>query len=91
MDCSKFEYSNHCLLRIIERDIAVDDIEIAARNGQIIKEYLDDKPYPSFLILGFVNKKALHVVVAYFQKKCIVITAYWADETKWEENFKSKK
>jgi len=91
MDCKDFEYSNHCLLRIIERDINVDDIESVLKKGEIIKEYLDDEPYPSFLVLGFVDKKALHVVTAVYDETCIVITAYWADEEIWADGFRTKK
>jgi hypothetical protein len=91
MHCQEFEYSNHCLLRIIEREISVDDIEIVLKTGEVIKEYLNDKPYPSFLILGFVKNRALHVVAALFNETCIVITAYYADNGKWMKDFKTKR
>ena len=32
--------------------------------GEIIEECIDDKPFPNALIVGFVNKRPLHVVVA---------------------------
>ena len=86
----KFEYSNHCLSRIIERDISIEFIETAIKTGKIINEYPNDKPYPSFLILAFVNKKPIHVLMAYYRKICIVITAYWPNETQWENDFKTK-
>ena len=91
MDCNKFEYSNHCLFRIIERNIDIDLIEQVIKTGEIINEYPNDKPYPSFLILGLVDKKPLHVVTAYYRKICIVITAYWPDVGQWKNNFKTKK
>ncbi|OQX98698.1 MAG: hypothetical protein B6I20_10785 [Bacteroidetes bacterium 4572_117] len=90
MDCNKFEYSNHCLFRIIERNISIESIESVIMSGAIINEYPNDKPYPSFLILGFVDKKPLHVVTAYYRKTCIVITAYWPNEKQWKDDFKTK-
>ena len=91
MNCTEFEYSNHCLQKVMERDISIDAIEKVIKNGEIIKDYPDDKPYPSVLLLGFVNKKPLHVVTAYFRKKCIVITAYYPDSKIWKSDFKTKK
>lgn len=60
--------------------------------GEIIKEYLDDKPYPSFLLLGFINGRPLHVVIAknITEKFCILVTAYFPDDTIWDSTFKSK-
>ena len=37
------------------------DVEDTINNGEIIEEYFDDKPYPSFLALKFYDKP-LHVV-----------------------------
>lgn len=43
----------------------MDDIISAISSGEIIKEYLDDKPLPSCLILGkAVSGKTVHVVVS---------------------------
>jgi hypothetical protein len=38
---------------MFERNISDEVVEKVIKNGKIIKEYLDDKPYPSFLILGY--------------------------------------
>ncbi|RLD70836.1 MAG: hypothetical protein DRJ10_19975 [Bacteroidetes bacterium] len=69
---------------------SIESIETTIKSGEIINEYPNDKPYPSFLILGLVDKKPIHVVTAYYRKTCIVITAYWPDETQWENDFKTK-
>ena len=52
-----------------------------------IKEYPDDKPYPSRLILGWKEGKPLHVVAA----ETIIITVYQPDPTLWNADFRSKK
>jgi hypothetical protein len=54
---------------------------------------LDDKPYPSFLILGFENrdsKKPIHVVFAKNGKDIIVITVYRPDKLKWTNNYETR-
>ena len=33
-------------------------------NGHIIKNYSEDKPYPSYLVKGIPDNKILHVVVS---------------------------
>ena len=90
MNCEEFEYSNHCLFRAIERNISIETIEKVIRDGVIIKEYLNDKPYPSFLILGFINKKPIHVVTSYYKKICIVITVYVPSDRQWKDDFRTK-
>ena len=90
MYCKDVEYSNHSVFKLIEREISVDDVEAILETGEVIKEYLNDKPYPSFLILGFIKGKPIHIVTAYYKKTCIIITAYWVDKTKWDDNYKNK-
>lgn len=56
--------------------------------GEIIKEYPEDKPHPSVLILGFTrNRRPIHVVAAYVsgEDKAIVITAYEPKPDLWYE------
>jgi hypothetical protein len=55
--------------------------------GEIIKEYLDDKPYFSFLLLG-LGGVPLHVVIAKneIEKFCILVTAYFPDDTIWDKS-----
>ncbi len=91
MNCQKYEYTNHCLLRAIERDISIEVIENIIKSGELIREYKDDKPYPSFLILGFKEEKPIHVLVAISEETCIVITVYIPDSSLWDNSFKIKK
>ena len=76
---------------MFERDIFEEDIEDTIKNGEIIEEYLDDKPYPSFLTLKFFDKP-LHVVFAKNEEndEIIVITAYYPDKEKWSDDFKTR-
>ena len=62
-------------------------------SGEIIKEYPDDTPYPSKLMLGFPKGRPLHVVLSHdaeYETRHI-ITAYLPDPQLWTEDFKKKK
>lgn len=54
MICERLLISGHAFQKIFERYITVEDIEAVISKGEVIKEYLDDKPYPSFLLLDFI-------------------------------------
>jgi hypothetical protein len=78
---------------MFERNISDEVVEKVIKNGKIIEEYLDDKPYPSFLILGYEKdnfKKPIHVVFAKDDKNIIVITAYRPSELKWTNNYQTR-
>ena len=61
----KIAVTKHARIRLEERGIHMDDIVKVIRNGEIIKEYLDDKPLPSCLILGkSIYDKPLHIVIS---------------------------
>ena len=82
----------HSFRRMFEREISPEDVLDIVRTGVIIKEYQADKPYPSFLILKFVDNKPVHVVVAKNVKEslCFVITVYEPDPSIWSGDFKNK-
>jgi hypothetical protein len=48
MDCKKIMIGEHSFRRMFEREISPEDVLEAVRNGEIIKEDPDDRPYPSF-------------------------------------------
>ena len=61
-------------------------------HGEVIKQYEDDKPFPSCLLLGFsVNNKYLHVVLASDGNNLHIITAYYPNADEWEPDFKTRK
>jgi hypothetical protein len=78
MDCSKFEYSNHAVAQMFRRQISPDEVELAIGEGEIVKEYPEDKPFPSFLKLFFSTRlRPIHVVVSQDVSTgiCYIITA----------------
>ena len=45
--------------------ISEEEVREAVLSGQIIKEYPEDRPHPSILVLGFTrNRRPIHIVVA---------------------------
>ena len=82
----------HVIRRCKERNIDSGSIINVIMHGEIIKQYEDDKPFPSCLLLGMsVNGKYLHVVVASDTINLHIITAYYPSIDEWEPDFKTRK
>lgn len=85
-------WTKHCLNRINQRNILLSDIKFAINNGRIIEYYYEDYPYPSCLILGKdKNNKIIHIVCGISKEIVYMITAYYPDTDKWENNMKRRK
>lgn len=52
----KIALTKHAKQRLDEREIKIADIVNCIKTGEIIKQYEDDKPLPSCLILGISTK-----------------------------------
>jgi len=78
---------------MFERGITRDDAIDVILHGEVIREYTDDQPYPSRLILGWRDTRPLHVVAADNEHgdETIIITVYEPDPALWEADFKTKK
>ena len=84
--------TEHGRQRLVERAITVSDIVHCIATGEIIKQYEDDKPFPSCLILGkTLNDEYIHTVVSHDDTWIYLITAYRPDSNIWESGFKVKK
>jgi hypothetical protein len=92
MTCTTIRYADHAVIQMDARGIETEDVEIVVSLGVKIANYPTDKPYPSCLLLGFINQLPLHVVLGQDLPSglCVVITAYWPDPNKWETDFKTK-
>jgi len=86
-------FSQHAIRRMFERAILTEEVRSVIEAGEIIEEYLDDKPYPSYLLLGFANQKPIHVVVAVdgIIHKFYVITVYTPDSKLWRKGYKKRR
>lgn len=88
----KIALTKHARQRLAERKITIDDIVNGIDTGEVIKQYEDDKPLPSCLVLGLsVNNKYIHIVVSNDEEYIYIITAYYPDPQLWSEDFKTRK
>ncbi len=87
-----FIYRIHAIERMFERNISQKDVEVVFTNGETIEVYDEDKPYPSFLVLAYIEQRPLHVVFAKDDEENVfVITAYEPTLLKWQNNMKTRK
>lgn len=88
-----FIFSQHALQQIFKRNISIEYIKKTVLEGETIKAYDSDTPYPSKLNLLIQNNIPLHVVFAInmIEKQYIIITAYHPDSDIWDTDFKTKK
>jgi len=85
-------YTNHLMIRILQRGIDIIDVESAISNGKIIREYPEDYPYPSCLILGKDRRnRPLHAVCGVSEEALWLITAYHPDPDEWESDWATRR
>ena len=89
----EYFFSGHVFKRMKERGLSPVVIRSIVETGTIIQEYPNDKPYPSWLILGFCENRPIHVVAAYDadEDKEYIITAYEPDTKLWSEGFTKRR
>ena len=88
----KIRWTNHTIVRLFQRSITQEDIEVALLNGEIIEEYESDYPYPSCLVYGInLNNEVIHIVCGLNEIELWIITAYYPDNIKWEDDLKTRK
>lgn len=88
----RIKWSAHCLERMQERDIGREDVKNCIENGEIIEDYPEDFPHPSCLIFGYtVNSSVIHVVVGSDKEYIYIITAYFPNTLKFEDDLKTRK
>jgi hypothetical protein len=93
MDCRQIIFTGHARKRLFVRGISVDEVRRAIEHGENVEDYPEDKPYPSMLILGWIDQKPVHIVLARVATDgiCIIVTVYSPDPQKWEPGFKKRK
>ena len=84
--------TKHAKSRLAERGISIEDIKNALKTGEIIKQYEDDTPFPSCLLLGASKQNTfIHVVASIDSGYLYIITAYYPDEKDWENDYKTRR
>lgn len=82
----------HAVQRMFQRNVNENDVRNILMQGETIEHYDDDKPYPSRLILGWINERAIHVVAAdnTADNEIVIVTVYEPDKEKWSVDFKRR-
>ena len=88
----RLTFTDEAILRMRDRRIARHEVEAVILNGETLREYPDDRPYPSRLVLGWVDERPLHVVYSVNAEgqEHIVITTYQPDPSRWDAEFKQR-
>ena len=86
-------FSSHAVQRMFSRQISEDEVKQVIACGEIIEEQPDDRPFPSYLILDFINNKPFHVVFAYDEVTGTgyIVTAYIPDSNLWTDNYRKRR
>lgn len=86
-------WRKHALERMLERDIARDEVIETILNGIDIENYPNDKPYASALYFKIVNGRPLHTVISLdeINEVCYIVTAYIPSEDVFEKDFTTRK
>ncbi len=86
-------YRIHARQSMFTRSISDECVGHIIRNGQVIEDYPHAFPFPAKLLLGWCNKRPIHVVAAADsnQQFVIVITAYEPTLGKWEQDMKTRR
>lgn len=88
----KIAITKHGRTRMEERGISTDDVVNGINTGEIIKQYEDDKPLPSCLVLGkSCTGKMIHLVLSHDDDFIYLIKAYYPDMQIWSEDFRKRK
>lgn len=78
---------------MFQRRIDEQEVRRVLESGEVIREYPDDTPLPSRLVLGWTGQRPIHVVAADDpgSSETVVITVYEPDPACWEPGFRRKK
>jgi hypothetical protein len=87
----ELQFTRHAVARMAGRKISTADVKAILATGVIIKEYPNDTPYPSKLLLGFISLRPLHVVFSELEDVIIIISVHEPDTELWEADFKRRK
>lgn len=93
MEGWQVKFTGHAVRRMFERRISRPDVTGVLRSGEVIEGYPNDRPFPSQLLLGFVEGRPLHVAAARDQatRMVHVIAAYEPDRLLWSDDYRKRR
>ena len=89
----RIEWRKHVLQKLAERGIQQQAVREVLLAGEQIRDYPEDKPFPSALFLGYVSGRPLHVVAACDEGsgRAFVITAYEPSLEIFEADYRTRR
>lgn len=89
----RIEWRKHVLQKLAERGISQQAVREVLLRGERIRDYTEDKPFPSALFLDYVSGRPLHVVAACDEviRQAFVITAYEPSLEIFEADYRTKR
>ena len=93
MNCQNLVFSRHAIQQMFLRRISKSDVQAVVTYGEVIEENPDDTPFPSYLLLDFVEGKPIHVVFSYDESTNTgyVVTAYIPEPEIWTNSFRTRR
>ena len=93
MTCQNLVFSRDAIQQMFLRRISKSDVQAVVTYGEVIEENPDDTPFPSYLLLDFVEGKPIHVVFSYDESTNTgyVVTAYIPDPEIWTNSFRTRR
>ncbi len=75
------------------RRISKRDVQAVVAYGEVIEENPNDTPFPSYLLLDFVECRPIHVIFSYDESTDTgyVVTAYIPDPKLWTNDFRTRR
>lgn len=89
----RIEWRKHVLQKLAERGLAQSSVVEVLLGGERIRDYPEDRPFPSALFLGYIESRPLHVVAACDEAnvQAFIITAYEPSLDVFGPDFKTKR
>jgi len=82
----------HVLKQMSARGVSEVEVRAVLEAGKTIERSPDDLSYSSRLILGWVDKRPLHIVASLIDASTIaVITVYEPTDSRWKSGFRARK
>ncbi len=90
----RLAFKRHAAIRMRQRNILALEVEEALTTGEIIEDYSESEPLPSYLVLGYTEtNRPVHIVVGVDSEDEMVwvITVYEPNLSEWEKEFKQRR
>jgi hypothetical protein len=89
----RIQWRRHVLQKLAERGIQQQAVREVLLSGERIRDYMEDRPFPSALFLGYTGGKPLHVVASCdeINRQAFVITAYEPSLDVFESDYRTRK